>query len=223
MSDPNDENKDEGGASGGDSGGGKKPEDDLVEKLVSERVAEALKPIKEKLNKAYSAKEEAERKAAEYEKEKREAELARLKEEGKHKEAYEMQLAAEREEKEKLKRENIALTRDNQVRIALATLNFRNEKANEMAFSEVVGQLVQNDKGEWVHRSGVSVKDFIKAFSEEKDNAFLFKAKSNSGSGGSAPVKESEGSSENGSLFKKPQNELLQSIAEGKFRRGAPS
>jgi len=200
-----------------------KPDDDLIEKLVSDRVAEALKPIKDKLNKAYTAKEEAERKATEYEKEKREAELARLKEEGKHKEAYEMQLAAERAEREKLEQQNIELTRNNDVRIALATLEFRNEKAVEMAFSEIVGQLVRDDKGKWVHRSGISVKDFVKAFADDKENSFLFKVKSNSGSGGNGPKQKADGDSEETSVFKKPQDDLLKSIAEGKFRRGAPS
>ena len=53
-----------------------------------------------------------------------------------------------------------------------------------MAYRDVVEQLVQDkDTGQWVHRTGVSIKDFVSSFAKEEDNSFLFKPKSNSGGG----------------------------------------
>ena len=87
-----------------------------------------------------------------------------------------------------------------------------------MAFDEVTSQLVQNEKGEWVHKSGVAVKDFVKTFAENEDNAFLFKAKVSTGGGGSGPKKEGDTSSgDTGSLFKKSQDEVIKLAMEGKL------
>jgi hypothetical protein len=54
-------------------------------------------------------------------------------------------------------------------------LEFRNKKAQDLAFQEVVSQLVQNDKGDWVHKSGSTVKDFVESFAKDDSNNFLFK------------------------------------------------
>ena len=121
---------------------------DLVDKLVKERLLDELKPIKEKLNTAFSQRDEALKKIAEFEKEKRDAEIARLKEEGKHKEAFERQLAEERAAREALEKTNLELSRNNDVRVALNGINFRNDKAVEMAFQEIVGALVRNEQGQ---------------------------------------------------------------------------
>jgi hypothetical protein len=217
MTDPNNQNPDgqggAGGSSGGDSG---KPDTDLVEKLVQERIAEHLKPIKEKLDSAFTQRDEALQRAAALEKEKRDAEVARLKEEGKLSEAYERQLAEERAEKEVLQKQNIQLSRDTEVRSALTGLDFRNEKAVEMAFQEITNQLVRNEQGKWVHRSGVSVRDFIKVFSESEDNSFLFKPKVSSGSGSAGPSGGAPSGSPK-SLFGLPQSEVIKLAAEGKL------
>jgi len=194
-----------------------KADNDLVEKLVKERLDENLKPIKEKLDNAFSQRDEALKKIAQYEKEKRDQEIARLKDEGKHKEAFEKQLAEERAARELLEKENLELTRNNNVRASLTGLNFRNEKAVEMAFQEIVGQLVRNEQGTWVHRSGISVKDFVKAFAEEEENSFLFKAKVSSGSGSSGSNKGGTPPAGKQSIFDLPQDEVLKLAAEGKL------
>jgi len=220
MSDPI-ENADESsqGGSTGDESAEPKVDPKVIERLVEERVAVKLKPIKDKLDNAFTARDEAIKKAETLEREKRDAELARLQEEGKHKEAYELQLKEERAEKEALKRQKIELTRNNAVRAALIGFDFRSEKASEMAFGDIVNQLVQDEKGDWIHRSGVSIREFAKNFADSDDNAFLFKIKASSGSGAGAPNKGS-GPPEPKPLKERSQEEVIKLVSEGKLRRG---
>jgi len=187
-----------------------------VAALVQAGIDEALKDIKTKLDKAYGARDEALAKVKTFEQKEREAELKRLQEEGKHKEAYEMQLAEERAAREALEKRNVELTRDLEVKNALAGYELRNDKAFEMAYREVTDQLVRNEQGVWVHKSGVSVKDFLKTFAENSDNSFLFKAKVSTG-GGSSSTKTSSTSSKPKSLFEMSQAEVLQMAREGKL------
>jgi len=189
-----------------------------VDKLVQEKVAAELKDIKTKLDKAYEARDAATKKAEEYEKAKKAEEIQRLKDAGKDKEAYEMQLAEERTKREALEKKNVELTRDIEIRNALATQPFRNDKAMDLAFKEIVGQLVQNEQGVWVHKSGASVKDFVKLYSEDSDHTFLFKAKQSSG-GGSHNGKPSNGDGKPKSLFDLSQDEVLKRAREGTLRK----
>lgn len=192
---------------------------DMVTKLVQEGIDAALKPIKEKLDSAHAKREAAEKKVAEFEAKERAANLKRLEEEGKHKEVFELQLAEERAARKSAEERAIKLSRDVEVRTALSAQNFRNDKALEMAYSEVVGQLVQNEAGSWVHRSGVSVKDFVKTFADDEANSFLFKQKVSSG-GGSGPAKPggSDGTTKK-SIFEYSQAEVLKMAEEGKLRK----
>ncbi len=189
-----------------------------VDKIVQEKVDEQLKEIKSKLDKAFSSRDEALKKVAEFEKEKREAELKRLQDEGKHKEVYEIQLAEEKAKREAAEKRNVELTRDIDVRNALATQPFRNDNALEMAYREIVGQLVQNDQGVWVHKTGVAIRDFVKAFADNDTNSFLFKQKTSTGSGSSG-VNTSNNSSEKKSLFAMSQDEVIKMAREGKLRK----
>ena len=195
----------------------KKDDDDLVTRLVEERINENLKPIKDKLDGAYAARDEALKKIAEYEQKDKEAELKRLQEEGKHKEAYELQLAEEKAKREVLEKRNIELTRDITLKNILNGLAFRSTTASEMAYKEIVGQLTQNENGIWVHRSGVSVDDFVKSFSENDNNSFLFTPKVSSGSG-SSPITNTNNSNTSNSLFDLTQEEVLKRVREGKLR-----
>jgi hypothetical protein len=112
---------------------------------------------------------------------------------------------------------NVELTRDIDVRNALASHPFRNENAVEMAYREIVGQLVQNDQGVWVHKTGISIRDFVKGFADSDDNSFLFKAKASSGSGSNGG-KPSDTSGGKKSLFQLSQDEVLKLAKEGKLR-----
>lgn len=189
-----------------------------LEALVAARVDASLKDIKDKLNKAYGARDEAVKKAETLEAERRAAEIARLAEEGKHKEAYEMQLADERVKREAAERRAVELTRDVEVRNALAQYPTRSSKALDMAYSEVVRELVQNENGVWVHKSGVSIQTFVKSFSENDDNAFLFKQKTSSGSG-STSTTTAVPPPERKSVFAMSQEEVIKMASEGKLRR----
>jgi len=193
---------------------------ELIDKLVADKVAEQVASLKTKLDSAYEARDKALQEAAILRQKEKEAELERLKADGKHKEAYELQLAEERATNEALKKRNTELTRDVNVRDAMKAYSFRSDKAAEMAFHEVANQLTQDEKGVWVHRSGISISDFVKLFAENKDNAFLFKTKANTGGGSS---ESGDGSLDNTqkptSLFKLSQKEVLEMAEKGQIKR----
>jgi len=185
-----------------------------VDKIVQDKIDEALKPIKGSLDKAYAARDEALKKVAEFEKQQREAEVKRLQEEGKHREAFELQVKEEREKREALEKKVVELTRDTELKGTLANLNFRNQNAMEMAYKEMVSGLVRNEQGNWVHKSGVSISDYAKSFKENSDNAFLFKQKANTGSG-SGNITPSSDDSKPKSVFEMSQEEVLKRASEG--------
>lgn len=191
--------------------------DDLVTKIVSEKVNEALKEIKPKLDAAYHARDEALKKVAEFEKKEKEAQLKLLEEQGKIKEAMDLRLAEKEAELSTLRRHNTELSRDVQVRNALSGIDFRNEVAADMGYRQIVDQLVQNDKGQWVHKSGVSIKDFVEQFGKDENNSFLFKPKQSSGTGASASSSTTVKSTGKKSLFEMSQAEVLAKAAKGEF------
>ena len=186
-----------------------------VQKLVEAQVAEALKDIKDKLNKAYEARDTAIKEKAELERREKEANLKRMEEEGKHKEVLELRLAESNAALDVANKRITELTRDVEVREALGGLPFRNEKAAKVAYKEVVDALVQDDKGVWRHKSGVSIKDYVEAFSKDEDQAFLFKTKTSSGAGTSTTTTTTE--TKPGSLFAMKQEDVLKMAAEGKL------
>ena len=193
------------------------PPDNSVEKLVQEKVEENLKPIKNKLNDAYKQRDEAMKKLAELEQKQKEEHMKRLEEEGKHKELLEIRLAEETARREALEKRNTELSRDVKVRSSLSGLDFRNERAIEIAYREIVGNLVQDENGVWKHASGVSIEDYITAFARDEDNAFLFKVKGNSG-GGTSPTPGGTPANKKKSLFEYSQEELIKMVQEGKLR-----
>jgi hypothetical protein len=192
---------------------------DPVQKLVDEKVKEAVRDIKTKLDSAYNSRDEALRKLAEIETFRKQEEVKRLQEEGKHKEALEMQLAEERAQKAAYEKRVIELTRDMELRSALTNYTFKNDNAFNMAYREVVDQLVQDDKGIWKHKSGVPLKDYVRQFAEAEENAFLLKPKVSSGSGSSSTSRASTSSNtlEGKSVFSLSQEEVLKLAREGKL------
>jgi hypothetical protein len=161
-----------------------KDTEDLINKVVEERLAK----IKANLDKAYADRDAAVKKAVALEDEQKQAKMKALEAEGKHKEIAEMKLT-ELQEKLRIAEGRVTeLSRDSTVKDALAGLEFRNERSQQMAYKDVVEQLVQDpETGAWVHKSGVSIKEFIAAFSKDEENSFLFKPKTNSGSGTGSP------------------------------------
>lgn len=191
------------------------PTNPEIQAMIKSAVAEAVKDVKVKLDAAYAKRDEALQKVSEFEQKERDLEIKRLQDAGKEREAFELQLAELKANQETLQKRNLELSRDVDARQALSAFAFRSEKAAKMAFDEVTSQLVQNEKGEWVHKSGVAVKDFVKTFAENEDNAFLFKQKQNSGNG-SQNVPPSNNTTKK-SLFEMTQDEVLQMAAEGKL------
>jgi hypothetical protein len=117
-----------------------------------------------------------------------------------------------------VKQQNLELTRDSEVRDCLREAKFRSGKAAKMAFQEIADQLVKNDQGQWVHRTGVSIADFAKAFLADDANSFLLEAKPSSGTGTPAPT-GAPSSNQNKSLFAMSQEEVMKLAAEGKLQR----
>lgn len=191
------------------------PTNPEIQAMIKSAVAEAVKDVKVKLDAAYAKRDEALQKVSEFEQKERDLEIKRLQDAGKEREAFELQLAELKANQETLQKRNLELSRDVDARQALSAFAFRSEKAAKMAFDEVTSQLVQNEKGEWVHKSGVTVKDFVKTFAESEDNAFLFKQKQNSGNG-SQNIPPSSNTTKK-SLFEMTQDEVLQMAAEGKL------
>jgi hypothetical protein len=191
---------------------------DMIQKLVQSRIDEQLGPIKQNLDNAYKARDEALQRLAELERKEKEAQLKALEAEGKHKEAAELRLAEAAAKIATLEKQNMELSRDNAVRDALKSYQFRNDKASDMAFKEIVGSLIQDEQGAWKHRSGISIKDFCEAFSKSEEQSFLFKPKTNSGAGstGGTPPAGAPATKPK-SLFEMSQAEVLKLAEEGKL------
>lgn len=186
-----------------------------MEALIEARAEEKLKGIKEKLDGAYHARDAAAAKLAEKEQKERDAELARLREAGKEKEAFDLEIANERARNAELAKQNVELTRDVQLKGLLASYAFRNDNAREMAYRDIVGQTVRNEQNVWVHKSGASLADFVKSFAAHDDNVFLFAQKKSSGS----DLGKTKSSSEKtvGKLSELSQEEIMKLAREGKL------
>lgn len=190
-----------------------------LDALLNQRLDEKLAGIKGNLDKAYAARDEAAAEANRLREEKRQAEIAALEKEGKHAEALQLQLKEERAQNEALRQQNLALSRDNELNAVLATLPFRNKRAQDMAVQEIKPQLKADESGKWKHASGVSIADFVKTFADNEDNAFLFKQKQSSGGGSGAQKPGSSGEKEAKKLSSLSQAEVMKLAAEGKLKK----
>jgi hypothetical protein len=199
-----------------------------IQTLIQKGVEEALKPIKEKLDKAYESKATLEGELNTLKKKNQERELERLENEGKAKEALELRLKEEREEREKeraqekLEKENLLkkndeLTRDAVLRGFLSGYSFKNEKSAKLAHQDIVQQLVQVD-GEWKHESGATMEAFVKSFAGAEENEFMFKAELSNGAN-LPPIKKTSGDGAPNSLFKMTQKQVLDGIRKGTLKR----
>lgn len=192
-------------------------EEKRINDLVQARVDESLKEIKENLNKAYSQRDDFQKKLAEKELAEKEAIKKKLEEEGKHKELYELQIAEERSKREALEKRNTELSRDVELRQALSGKNFKNDRTTNIAFKEIVDELVKGDNGVWSHKSGLAIPAYVDKFCSDEGNAFLFTVKANSGSGTSSANGETGTNTKPKSLFAMSQAEVLKLAEEGKL------
>ena len=189
-----------------------KQEIDPVEAAVQERLAQ----MKSNMDRMVKERDEALKAKAELESARKKEQIERLEAEGKIKEALEMKLAEAEARMAVLNEQNTALARDNVVNNALVGLEFRNDRSREMARREIVEQLVQNENGLWVHKSGTNIQDFIVAYSKNEDNSFLFRVKANTGAGTATPSGQSN-TTEKKSLSQLSQEEVLALAAKGQL------
>ena len=192
-------------------------EEKRINDLVQKRVDESLKEIKGNLDKAYNQRDELQKKLAEKELAENEAKKKKLEEEGKHKELYELQLSEERAKREALEKRNTELSRDVELRQALSGKNFKNDRTTNIAFKEIVDELVKNDAGVWMHKSGLAISAYVDKFCSDEGNAFLFTVKANSGSGTSSHNSDTNTDNKPKSLFKMSQEEVLKLAEAGKL------
>lgn len=192
--------------------------DPVLAALIAKQVEASIKDFKSKVDKAYGERDALQLKVAEFEKAQRDAELKRLQDEGKFKEAFELELAEEKARNKALEKTNIELTRDLSLKSSLSLFPFRNKNAQEMAFKDIVGSLVRNESGEWVHKSGASIEAYVKTFAEHEDNAFLLKPKISRGSG-QQETQQEERDSKPKSIFELTPEEIADRAAKGTLRR----
>jgi hypothetical protein len=186
-------------------------------KIVQAKVDEQLAGIKEKLNSAYSQRDEAVAKAVGFEEKQKQAEIAQLEEQGKHKEAADIRMAELTARLNERDQQVTELTRDNAVRDALKGLDFRNDTAADFAYRDVVAQLTQNEQGQWMHKTGASIKDYIDSFRKDDDKEFLFKPKQSSGTGQSTQATSTGGFDSTKSITEMTTDEIMKAAAAGHF------
>jgi hypothetical protein len=209
-----------------DGDSGKKKDDTLdaetlkkLEALADAKAEEKLAAIKKKLDDAYARRDEALARTKELEDLEKAKKLKELQEQGKLQEALELQLKEAKDRADKLTQENLNLTRDIQLRNALAGHDFRNESAREMAFRELVGTIVRDSAGNWVSKDGSSISEIVNAFVTSDEHSFLIKQKVSSGSGTGSSGQGGEGAAKPKSLFGMKQADVLKLAAEGKLSR----
>lgn len=154
-----------------------------VQAMVAKLVETQLAGIKEKLNGAYSARDEAVRKAAALEEVQKLANIKKLEDEGKHTEVANMKVSDLTGRLEAANNQIIQLTRDAAVRDAVSDIKFKNPRAAQMAQSDILSQLIRTEEGQWVHKTGVSIKDFVDQYVKDENNLFLIETKQTSGGG----------------------------------------
>jgi len=154
----------------------------LIDKIVAQRVADA----KTKIDKAYSKAEKLAVENAALKKDLEASRRKKLEEDGKLVEAKESELEELRAEKIQLEEALNAITRDQEIEKVLGKLGveFRSNFARDVAVKEIRSQLTKDDDGEWVHKSGASLSDFVKTFVKDPEKEeTLLKPKENSGTG----------------------------------------
>ena len=192
----------------------KKPD---IKQLVDEEVSKAISNIKVNLDNAYKQRDEALSEVNKIKEEKRQAEISGLEQQGKHAEAMQMKLNEVNARLEQYEQKNTELSRDNAVRTQLNALNFKSEKAANMAYSDIVNSLKKDATGNWVHESGSSIGETVSNYAKDENNAFLFSVKANMGSGIS-PAKPSTGTNPVGSIKDMSTEEMLNAVSKGQVK-----
>jgi hypothetical protein len=196
---------------------GTKVDNTDIKSLVDAEVAKAIKNIKSNLDNAYSERDNALAAVAEAKSEKQKAEIEALEKQGKHSEVMQMKIAEMSAKLETYEQKNTELSRDNAVRSQLNSLNFKSDKAANMAYQDIVGSLRKDATGNWVHENGLSINDAVSSYAKDDNNAFLFSVKANAGSGIN-PAKPASGNNPVKSIKEMSTDELLANIEKGNVK-----
>jgi len=188
-----------------------------IKQMVDEEVSRAIKNIKVNLDNAYKERDEAVSQIEKIKEEKRQAEISSLEQQGKHAEAMQMKLNEVNQRLQQYEQKNTELSRDNAVRTQLNALNFKSEKAANMAYSDIVNSLKKDATGNWVHESGLSISETVSNYAKDENNAFLFSVKANMGTGIN-PAKPSTGTNPVTSIKDMSTDELLNAVAKGQIK-----
>lgn len=188
-----------------------------IKQMVDQEVSKAIANIKVNLDNAYKQRDEALSEVNKIKEEKRQTEIQSLEQQGKHAEAMQMKLNEVNKRLEQYEQKNTELSRDNAVRTQLNALNFKSEKAAEMAYSDIVNSLKKDATGNWVHETGSSITETVSNYAKDDNNAFLFSVKANMGSGIS-PAKPSTGTNPVGSIKDMSTDEMLNAVAKGQIK-----
>ena len=197
-----------------------KSDDSTIETLVADRVKSELAKIKSSLDNAYAERDQYKSQINELNKAKQKAEIEALEKAGKHSEVLKIEMNEIKQELEMYKKRNTELSRDNVVKSQLNALEFRNEKAMQLAHSDIINSLKQDTQGNWVHESGASVEEAINDYAKSEANAFMFKVKENVGSGvqTAKPVTKAPAVDVNKPASEMSQDELLQALETGAIK-----
>ena len=188
-----------------------------VKQLVDQEVSKAISNIKSNLDNAYKERDEALSQIEKIKVEKRQAEISNLEQQGKHSEAMQMKLNEMNAKLEAYEQKNIELSRDNAVRTQLNSLNFKSEKAANMAYSDIVKSLKKDALGNWVNENGASIDETVSNYAKDDNNEFLFSVKANMGSG-ITPAKPSTGTTPVSSIKDMTTDEMLNAVSKGQIK-----
>tara|TARA_R100001460_G_scaffold105752_1_gene152657 strand:- start:45 stop:701 length:657 start_codon:yes stop_codon:yes gene_type:complete len=188
-----------------------------LKQMVDEEVSKAIKNIKVNLDNAYKERDEALSQMEKVKAEKRQAEISSLEQQGKHTEVMQMKLNEVNKKLEAYEQKNTELSRDNAVRTQLNALNFKSEKAANMAYNDIVKSLKKDALGNWVHESGSSINETVSNYAKDDNNAFLFSVKANTGSGVS-PAKPNAGTNPVTSIKDMSTQEMINAVSKGQIK-----
>jgi len=183
-----------------------------IQALLDEQMAKITADFKLKLDKAYEERDNANasaKKAADdlaAGKRSHDLDVLKAREEGRT--TGEKKLNAALERIDALEAHNTALAKDKAVNSALTGFTFRTSSAQQIARDLVSGNLVQNDKGEWVVSDGRSPESYVKETLESDEYSFLLKPAVSSG-GGTGRNQGGGGENEPASLLEKSNEQLL--------------
>ena len=188
-----------------------------VKQMVDDEVSKAISNIKVNLDNAYKERDEALNTITKIKEEKRQAEISSLENQGKHSEAMQIKLNELNSKLELYEQKNTELSRDNAVRSQLNSLNFKSEKAANMAYSDIVKSLKKDALGNWVNENGTSINETVSNYSKDDGNSFLFSVKANTGTG-ITPAKPSTGTTPVSSIKDMTTDEMLNAVSKGQVK-----